>query len=76
MNTKDPNRKESQESLPRLGERRRLARPTFLYKGMFVLQGSAVEIKALEPELKVEWYDREGNPHILSGISLKDLVAI
>ncbi len=60
-------------NLLKVGEKRKLIRPTFLYKGMFVLQGSIVEIKAIEPELKVEWYDREGNPHILTGIVPEDL---
>ncbi len=57
----------------KLGDRFILKRPTFLYKGIFVLQGSTVEIKEIGPKITVEWYDREGNPHLIDNIQPKEL---
>ena len=56
------------------GERKILNRPTFLYKGIFVIQGSSVIVQKQEGEnVTVEWMDREGNPHLLNNIRLEEL---
>ncbi len=52
----------------KIGDRKILKKPTFLYKGIFVLTGSTVEVKSISPTLVVEWHDREGNPHLLESI--------
>ena len=55
------------------GERKVLNRPTFLYKGIFVIQGSTVEIKELGEKITVQWHDREGNPHLLDDVEAHEL---
>ena len=56
------------------GERKVMNRPTFLYNGIFVLQGSSVTVQKQEGEnVTVEWTDREGNPHLLSNIRPEEL---
>ena len=57
----------------KIGERRTLKRATFLYKGIFVIQGSTVEIKKIGEKLTVLWHDREGNPHLLKDIEAHEL---
>ena len=59
-----------------VGAKMILQRPTFLHNGIFVLQGSQVEIKEIGTSLTVEWYDREGNPHLLDGIKVEELAEI
>ncbi len=56
-----------------VGDRKTLLRPTFLYKGIFVLKGSTVEIKKVGVTITVEWFDKEGNPHLLNDIKPEEL---
>ena len=58
----------------KLGDRKVLNRPTFLYKGIFVIQGSTVEVKEIADRITVEWLDKEGNPHLLYDIAPEELV--
>ncbi|MCB1324448.1 MAG: hypothetical protein H7A21_10585 [Spirochaetales bacterium] len=66
----------SAESPVVVGELRKLNRPTFLLNGIFVLQGSTVEVRAVRPDglVEIEYRDREGNPHILTDIKPDELV--
>ena len=58
-----------------VGTHKKLNKPTFLYKGIFVIQGSTVEIKEInDDKLKVLWHDKEGNPHILENIQRDELI--
>jgi hypothetical protein len=57
------------------GDRKTLNRRTFLHQGIFVLQGTTVEIKEVKSdEIVIEFLDREGFPHIVSGIKAEELV--
>ncbi len=57
------------------GDRKTLNRRTFLHQGIFVLQGTTVEIKEVKSdEIVIEFMDREGFPHIVSGIKADELV--
>ena len=55
------------------GQQKILKRPTFLHKGIFVIQGSTVEIKEVGEKITVLWHDREGNPHLIEGIQAHEL---
>ena len=61
------------QSAIQIGDKKTLKRPTFLHNGIFVLQDSSVEVKALGETFVVEWHDKEGNPHLLKGIQLDEL---
>lgn len=57
------------------GDRKTLNRRTFLHQGIFVLQGTTVEVKEVKSdEIVIEFLDREGFPHIVSGIKAEELV--
>lgn len=57
------------------GDRKTLNRRTFLHQGIFVLQGTTVEVKEVKSdEIVIEFLDREGYPHIVSGIKAEELV--
>jgi hypothetical protein len=57
------------------GDRKTLNRRTFLHQGIFVLQGTTVEVKEVKSdEIVIEFMDREGFPHIVSGIKADELV--
>ena len=62
------------ENKLKVGDIKKLNRPTFLHKGIFVLTGSSVVIKSIEPKLIVEWHDREGNPHLLDNLKIEELI--
>ncbi len=59
----------------KIGDRKSLNRPTFLHNGIFVFQGQSVEIKELGAGgVTVQYIDREGNPHLLTGVQPDELV--
>ncbi|EHQ05646.1 MAG: hypothetical protein F9K24_05615 [Leptonema illini] len=56
------------------GEQRFLKKPTFLFKGIFVLQGSPVLIQKVEGEsIHVLYRDKEGFEHVIPGLKKEDL---
>lgn len=58
-----------------VGEDRILNRPTFLYQGIFVNQGTTVRVMEIEADgLIVQFLDREGHPHILKGVQPEELI--
>ena len=57
----------------KVGDKKKLQRQTFLYNGIFVLQGSTVEIKEIGECVTVEWHDQEGNPHLLDDVQEHEL---
>lgn len=68
----------SNHNMIKIGEKRILKKPTFLYKGVLILQNSLVEIINIEKENSNEYYtiqyiDKEGNPIIIKGIKKEDL---
>ena len=50
------------------GDMVKITKPTYLYKGVFILQNSIVEILAITDinTANVLYRDREGNPHEIS----------
>ncbi len=61
-----------------IGEKKILKKPTFIYKGVLILQNSLVEIIDVQKENHTEIYtiqyiDKEGNPHIIPNIKKEDL---
>lgn len=57
------------------GDKKILNRKTFLHQGIFVLQGTTVEVKEVRADdVVIEFMDREGNPHLLEGIRPDELV--
>lgn len=58
----------------KVGDRKILNKKTFLYQGIFVIQGSSVEIVELGEEITVLWNDKEGNPHNITGIKAEELL--
>lgn len=58
----------------KVGDQKKLNRPTFLHKGIFVFQGCTVTIREIgESDLTVEFIDREGNPNLLPGVQPHEL---
>lgn len=58
-----------------IGDQKKLNRPTFLHKGIFVFQGCTVTVKEIAPDgLTVEFIDKEGNPNLLPGVQAEELV--
>ncbi len=58
-----------------VGDKKIFNRATFLHNGVFVLQGSTVEIKSIRfDNITIEWYDKEGNPHLLDGVAPEELL--
>ena len=58
-----------------VGDKKVLNRPTFLHQGIFVLQGSTVEVMEINGEqVTIQFIDREGNPHLLAGVQPQELV--
>lgn len=56
------------------GDKMKIAKRTFLHKGIFVHTHSLVEILSVEGDLvTVIYLDREGNPHEI-GLVRQDLV--
>lgn len=56
------------------GEERRLKRPTFLYNGIFVIQGSVVIVRKVEGDsVEIEYRDREGLLHLIPNLRKEDL---
>ena len=59
----------------KIGDQKKLNRPTFLHNGIFVFQGCTVTVKEIGAEsLTVEFIDREGNPNLLPGVQAEELV--
>jgi hypothetical protein len=58
------------------GNQYKLKRRTFLYQGIFVNQGSLVQVMEItqgEDKIIVQFVDREGFPHTLKGVSPEEL---
>lgn len=59
----------------KVGDRKSLNRQTFLHNGIFVFQGQSVEVKEFGADgVTVQYIDREGNPHLLTGVLPEELV--
>ncbi|MBI3395675.1 MAG: hypothetical protein HY042_07570 [Spirochaetia bacterium] len=57
-----------------MGEQRKLNRRTFLHQGVFVIQGTTVQImEVAESGIVVQFLDREGFPHTIDGVSEDEL---
>lgn len=62
-----------------VGEQKILKKPTFIYKGVIVLQNSPVRIKAIvqkgtETFYTIEYIDKEGNIMLIENIKQEELV--
>ena len=58
-----------------VGEDRILNRPTFLFQGIFVNQGTQVRVMEATAEgLSVQFLDKEGFPHVLNGVRAEELI--
>ena len=58
----------------KVGDLKKLNRPTFLYKGIFVLSGSMVQVYEIGKTISVIWNDKEGNRHILNNVREDELI--
>lgn len=57
-----------------VGEQKKLNRKTFLLNGVFINQGSVVQLMEKTDEgFNVQYADREGFPHIIKGVRLEEL---
>ncbi len=57
-----------------VGDERVLNRPTFLFQGIFVNQGTRVRVMEVTSEgYNVQFLDREGFPHVLTGVREEEL---
>lgn len=68
----------SNNQIIKIGEKRILKKPTFLYNGVLILQNSLVEIIDIKKEnsnesYTIQYIDKEGNPIIIKGIKKEDL---
>lgn len=60
----------------KVGDQKVLNRPTFLHEGIFVIQGSPVEILEItdgSDGIIIQYLDKEGHPHTLKGIKEEEL---
>lgn len=62
----------------KIGERKVLKKPTFIYNGVIILQNSIVEILEIQMEKQNELYtiryiDKEGNSIIIPNIKKEEL---
>jgi hypothetical protein len=56
------------------GEQRILKKATFLFKGIFVLQGSPVVIDRVDGDIvQIRYRDKEGFEHVIPGLKKEDL---
>lgn len=58
-----------------VGKQYQLKKPTFLFKGFFVIQGSMVRVveQIEDGTFVVEYLDREGGMHKIPGIKPEEL---
>lgn len=58
-----------------MGQSRILNRPTFLFQGIFVNQGTTVRVIEVTADgCAVEFLDKEGHPHTLNGVRAEELI--
>ncbi|HMV76835.1 MAG TPA: hypothetical protein PL048_04525 [Leptospiraceae bacterium] len=59
------------------GDKAKLLKKTFIQNGIFIISGSVVEIaEILDEEIRVMYSDKEGYPHVVTGLKEADLAVI